>query len=89
MVQAMDAFKRPIVCERSVRANTRVLAYMQNRRTAPAKARIRFTFSSESSFTSNQDFSILYKEQEKIANEYKGVYEYESYIIRSMERYCL
>ena len=29
----------------------------------------------------NQDFSILYKEQEKIANEYKGVYEYESYII--------
>lgn len=44
MVQAMDAFKRPIVCERSVRANTRVLAYMQNRRTAPAKARIRFAF---------------------------------------------
>ena len=37
----------------------------------------------------NQDFSILYKEQENIANEYKGVYEYESYIIRSMERYGL
>ena len=88
MVQAMDAFKRPIVCERSVRANTGVLAYMQNRRTAPAKARIRFTFFIRI-FTSNQDFSILYKEQEKIANEYKGVYEYESYIIRSMERYCL
>lgn len=44
MVQAMDAFKRPIVCEWSVRANTRVLAYMQNSRTAPAKASIRFTF---------------------------------------------
>ena len=34
-------------------------------------------------------YAPKYKEQEKIANEYKGVYEYESYIIRSMERYCL
>ena len=88
MVQAMDAFKRPIVCERSVRANTRVLACRIEGLRLP-KPEYVLLFSSESSFTSNQDFSILYKEQEKIANEYKGVYEYESYIIRSMERYCL
>jgi len=35
-------------------------------------------FSYESSFTSNQDFSILYREQSKIANEYKHTKEYKN-----------
>ena len=35
-------------------------------------------FSYESSFTSNQDFSILYREQLKIANEYKHTKEYKN-----------
>lgn len=42
IVQAMDAFKSPCEAEWSIRADTRVPAYIAKRRRAPMNARIRF-----------------------------------------------
>ena len=71
----------------SISAKTRVQRYIKIRTDAPSSASIRFAFSFESSFTSELDFSILYRVQNKNANKYKGVSRYESYVITAVERY--
>lgn len=71
----------------SISAKTRYKDTLRSGLTRQAAPVYVLLFSFESSFTSELDFSILYRVQNKNANKYKGVSRYESYVITAVERY--